>query len=231
MSLAWNASCAARLTGPTILHALMLDDLARLRELAVAAGFGGDVDDDGAGLHALDRGARDDARRAASRHRRGGDDGIGDGDARVEHFLLLALLVLRELARIAAGALGRDAGVDELGAERLHLLARGAAHVVGLDHGAEALGGGDGLQSGHAHADDQHLRRADGARGGGQHRQEAIERVGRDQHRLVAGDGGLRGQRIHRLRARDARHQFHREAGDLPIAQRLDFLGAARAPA
>ncbi len=49
-------------------HALVLDDLARLREFAVAAGFGRDVDDDGAGLHALDRGARDDARRAPAGH-------------------------------------------------------------------------------------------------------------------------------------------------------------------
>ena len=76
----------------------------------------------------------------------------------------LRLLLRGELARVAAAALGAHAGLDELGAEGLHLLARGAAHVVGLDHRAQAPRGGDGLQSGDACADDQHLRRADGAR-------------------------------------------------------------------
>ena len=40
------------------LHALLLDRLAGARELAVAARLGGDVDDDRARPHALDRRAR-----------------------------------------------------------------------------------------------------------------------------------------------------------------------------
>ena len=51
--------------------------------------------------------------------------------------------------------------------------------------------------------------------------------IRRDQHRLVARDGSLRGERIHRLRARYARHELHRETGDVAVAQRSD-LGVAR---
>ena len=138
---------------------------------------------------------------------------------RVQDFLLLGLLLGGELARVAAGALGGDAGLDELRAQRAHLLARRAAHVVGLDHGAEPLRGRDRLQAGDARADHQHGRRADGAGRRGQHREELVERGRADQHGLVAGDRGLRGQRVHGLRARDARYELHREAGDAPLLQ------------
>ncbi len=97
------------------------------------------------------------------------------------------------------------------------------AHVVSLDHGAEPFGGGDGLQTRHARTDDQHLRRADGARGGGEHGQKAIKGVRSYEHGFVAGDRGLRGQGIHGLRPRDPRDQFHGEGGDPALAQRLDL--------
>jgi hypothetical protein len=45
---------------------------------------------------------------------------------------------------------------------------------------------------------------------------------GTEQGAVVAGQGRLRGQRVHRLRARDARHQFHGEAAQLPVADQLD---------
>ena len=145
-------------------------------------------------------------------------------DARVEHCLLLGLFLFGEFARVAAAALGRDAGLDELGAEGLDLLAGGAAHVVCFDHRAQPLGGGDCLQAGDADADDQHRRRPDGAGRSGQHRQEPIERIGGNQRGLVAADRGLRRQRIHRLGARDARYQFHRERRNLPVTQRAHHI-------
>jgi phage-related minor tail protein len=37
--------------------------------------------------------------------------------------------------------------------------------------------------------------------------------VGGDQHGLVAADGGHGGERVHALRAGDARHQLHRAEG------------------
>ena len=69
------------------------------------------------------------------------------------------------------------------------------------------------------------LRRPDRAGRGRQHREEFRTRFGRDQHGLVAGDVRLRGQHVHRLRARRARQQLHRERGDLAIAQRFRALG------
>ncbi len=100
-------------------HAAVLDGLARARQLAVAAALGEQVDDHRARLHALDGGARDDARRRAARHAGGRDHAVGRGDARVQHFLLLGLLLGGQLARVAARAFGGHAGLDELRAERL----------------------------------------------------------------------------------------------------------------
>ena len=203
----------------------MLDGLAGARQLAVAAALGQQVDDHRARLHPLDGGARDDARRRAARHAGGRDHAVGRGDAPVEHVLLLRLFLGGQFARIAAGALGGDARLDELRTERAHLLARRAADVVGLDHGAEPLRGRDRLQARDARADHEHGGRADRARGGRQHREELVERGRADQHGLVAGDRRLRGQRVHRLRARDARHELHGEAGDAPFLQRAHQRG------
>ena len=132
---------------------------------------------------------------------------VRGGDVLLEHFLLLRLLLGRELAGVAACALGADAGLDELRAQRLDLFAGGRAHVVGLDDGAQALRRGDGLQPGDARADHQHLRRADGARrrwsaSAGTCRASAPRSAPPCSRRWR-----LRGQRVHRLRARDARHR------------------------
>ena len=96
-----------RLTGPTMRTPFVVDGLAGARQLAVAAALGGKVDDHGAGLHALDRCACVMIRGAGRPGTAGrGDHAVGGGDARVEHVLLLRLLLGRQLARVAAGALG-----------------------------------------------------------------------------------------------------------------------------
>ena len=64
----------------------------------------------------------------------------------------------------------------------------------------------------------------DRAGGGHQHREEPRHAVGGDQHGLVAGDVRLRGERVHRLGARDPRHGLHRERDDALAAQALDAL-------
>ena len=53
----------------------------------------------------------------------------------------------------------------------------------------------------------------DGAGGRGHHREEAARLARGEQRRRVAGDVGLRGERVHRLRAGDPRDRLHREAG------------------
>ena len=69
------------------------------------------------------------------------------GHVLLEDGLLLALVFLGSLLRIAARILRlrRGAGVDELGAETLYLFLDSWTDVIGLDHGAKSLGGGDCL--------------------------------------------------------------------------------------
>jgi hypothetical protein len=161
------------------------------RELAVATLLRGDVDDHRAGAHALDRRAGDDLRGRPTGHRGRGDDGIRRSDARVEYFLLLAPLLLGELAGVAALTLCAHARIDELGPERAHLLAGCAAHVVRLDDRAQAPGRRDRLQACNAGPDHEDLGRADGTGGCGQHWQELGQHGRGDQSGLVAGDRRL----------------------------------------
>jgi hypothetical protein len=106
-------------------HVVGDDVFARLGQFAVAAGFGGHVDDDGAVLHAADHVAGNDDRRLLAGNGGGGDHHVGGGDGLGQLFGLGCFLLGGEFARVAAGAIGRHAGVDELGAERFDLLAGG----------------------------------------------------------------------------------------------------------
>ena len=101
-------------------HASVLDDLAGHGDLAVPAGLGGEVDDDRARAHALDRARRDELRRRTAGNRGGRDHDVEVGNPLLERRLLLRLLLGRELARVAAGRLlGADAEVEERRAEAL----------------------------------------------------------------------------------------------------------------
>ena len=87
-------------------------------------------------------------------------------------------------------------------------------HVVGGDDGAEPPRGGDRLQAGDAGAHHQHAGGGDRAGRGHHHRKELAEAARGHQHRLVAGGRRLRRKGVHRLGARDARHQLQAEGGD-----------------
>src|SRR5437762_3250042 len=56
-------------------------------------------------------------------------------------------------------------------------------------------------------ADDEHLGRQDGPRGGHQHGEELAQGVGGDEDALVPGDVGHRAQHVHALCPRDPRQQ------------------------
>ena len=77
---------------------------------------------------------------------------------------------------------------------------------------AEAARGGDGLEPGDAGAEDEHLAGAMVPAAVVSIGRNCGERAGAEQHGLVAGDGGLRGEHVHRLRAGDARDQLHARA-------------------
>ena len=117
-------------------------------------------------------------RRLAAGHLGGGDDHVHAADDLVELGLLGGPLLGRQLAGVAAGAgrVDRRLELHELGAERLGLLARLGADVVGLDDRAEAAGRADRLEPGDADAQDQHVGGLGRAGRGGQQREVARRR-------------------------------------------------------
>ena len=81
---------AGRFSGETILTSWRDDGLARLGQLAVAAGLAREVDDHRAGLHPFDRLRGDELRRRAARHERGRDDDVEALDRVGQRLLLRA---------------------------------------------------------------------------------------------------------------------------------------------
>ena len=86
--------------------------LAGLGQLAVAAGLPGHVDDHAARLHALHRGRRHQPRRGTARHERRRDHDVEALDRVRQRVLLLGLLLVGQLARVAALAGGLDAEIQ-----------------------------------------------------------------------------------------------------------------------
>ena len=74
---------------------------------------------------------------------------------------------------------------------------------------------------GDARADDQHSRGSHGPGRSGHHGKHFRQRGGGEQDGFVSGDRSHGRQRVHRLRARGARHEFHGKQRDsrLPIAR------------
>ena len=100
----------------------------------------------------------------------------------------------------------------------------GGPDVEGGDDGAEPSRRRDRLQARDARADHERTDRCDRPRGRHQHREELRDAVGGEENRLVAGDRGLRRERIHRLRARDSRDRLHGERDHAGLAQLRDPL-------
>ncbi len=108
------------------------------------------------------------------------------------------------------------------GAEGFDFLLGGGPHIRAGDDAAEAARGGDGLQPGHAGADDEHTGGRHGAGGGHHHGKAAGEGAGGLDDRAVAGEVGLAGEHVHRLGAGDAREQFHGDAVDAGFREGRD---------
>ena len=173
---------------------------------------------------------RDQLRGRPSGHGGGRDHDVEVGHPLLERALLLRLLLRRELPRVAAlRLLPAHAEVEERRAERLHLLLDRRPDVERRHDRAEPPRGRDRLQARDAGAEHEDARRRDRPGRGHQHREELRAPVGAEQHALVAGDRRLRGERVHRLRARDPGHRLHRERDDAALAQPLDALGVGQA--
>src|SRR5580704_13692865 len=132
-----------------------------MRELAVAAAFGGEIDDDGARRHTRDHFLRDeDGRFFAGNHGRGDDD-VVFGDDFAEKFALAFVKAFVLRGSVTAGVLRVlrfDRQFDETGAEALDLLFHDGAKVVGGNDGTEATRSGDRLKPGDADAENQNAR-------------------------------------------------------------------------
>ncbi|GBD46430.1 hypothetical protein HRbin41_01257 [bacterium HR41] len=145
---------------------MRFDGLARLCELAVAAGLGGEVDDDRPGRHAPDRVLDDQKRRSAAGNGCGRDHRVHPGYRVGEQLALPLLLLFGERSRVAAlrfGVLDPQVDLEEARSQRLDLLADSCANVVAENDRAEAAGGGDRLQAGDTGAEHEHLGGADRA--------------------------------------------------------------------
>ena len=196
------------------------DDLARPRQLAVAARLGGEVDDHRAGPHAAHRRRRDQPRRGAAGDRAVVITTSEPAMRSSSCLLLLRLLLRRQLARVAAlGLLAGHAEVDELRAEALDLLPHDRPHVEAGHDRAEPAAVAIACSPATPAPSTSTFAGRDRAGRGHQHREEARQAVGGDQRRLVAGDRRLRRERVHRLRARDARDRLHRERDDAALGE------------
>ena len=130
-------------------------------------------------------------------------------------FGLGLLVFLAHFGGIAARAFAFDPGdafhEDRLCTQRQDLFPGRAAHVGCAHLRAEAPRGRDGLQARNADPHDKALGGGNRACRRHHHRKGAAIGIGRFDHRLVSGEVRLAGEDVHALRARDARHEFHRE--------------------
>jgi hypothetical protein len=210
------------------LHAVVHHGLAWPRQLAIPAALRRDVDDYRPRRHPRRHLRRDQNRSAPPRHRRRRDHDVLLRQYIAQRLPLLAIELLAHRLRVPALVLrARRFHVqhDEPRAETLDLLLHRRANVVPADDRAQPTRRRDRLQSRDARADHQHTRWRNRSRCRHQHRKHAGQGIGRDQHRLIARDRGHRGERVHALRARNARHQLHREERDPAFRQesrRLD---------
>jgi hypothetical protein len=214
-------------------HAVAHHRLAGHGELAVAALLGRHVDDHAAGLHALHHLGGDQLGRRLARDQRGGDDDVGVLGLLGVHRALRGLEALAHHLGVAAAARAffLVVDLDELAAQRDHLVGHLGAGVVGAHDGAQVGRRADGRQARHAGAGDEHLGRRHLAGGGDLAVEEAAEGVGRLDHRAVAADAGHRGQRVHLLRAESWRGSaVDGQHGGLARRQLLHQLGVLRRP-
>jgi hypothetical protein len=197
------------------------------------ASFRSHVDDHAARLHALDHVGGDQPGRGLAR-----DQGGGDDDVRLLGLLgvHLALGLLEALAHhlgiaAAAGPFFLILDLDEFAAQRLDLVGHFGTGVVGAHDGAEAGSSADRRQAGHAGTGDEDLGRRNLARGCDLAVEEAAECVGGLDDGAVAGNAGLRGQRVHLLgAAQHARQRVDGQHGDLARRELLHQFRVLRRP-
>ncbi len=206
---------------------------ARHGQLAVAALLAGHIDDHAAGLHGLDHVRSDEPRCRLARDQRRGDDDVGFFRLARIH---LALRLLEALAHdlgvtATARAFFLVVDLDELPAQRHHLIGHFGTGVVGAHHGTQIGGSADGGQARDTGTGDEDLCRRDLAGGGHLAVEETAEGIGSLNDGAITTDARHGGQRVHLLRtAQLARQRVHCQHGNLALGQLLHELGVLRRP-
>ena len=195
-------------------HALMAHNLARLGQFAIAALLHRQIDENRARLHAFNHFARHQFGRRASGDQRRANDNVLLGNMLGDQFSLPLLIIRAHFLGVAALCFAAVARIgldhDEGAAQAFHLLSGSRAHIRCADNRAQPLGRGNRLQARNTGPHNENPRRGYRACRCHHHGQGAVIFCGCIQHGLIASEIGLRGQNIHGLRARDARHQLHR---------------------
>ena len=96
----------------------------------------------------------------------------------------------------------------------LDLLLRRRANIGCRDNGAQTPRRSYRLETGDPRSHHQHARRLYRAGGGHHHRKGPSELIGSLERGFVAGEIGLGGESIHRLRTRNSRQEFDGERDD-----------------
>ena len=105
-------------------NAVVIDRFAGHSQLAVAAHFGSDIDDDRSRCHPFNRGAIDNAGCLFTRDGCRSNNCIGAGNVPVENFCLLCLFLIRKFAGVTSFRFRADPGGDKAATQRLNLFAR-----------------------------------------------------------------------------------------------------------
>lgn len=206
------------------------DFLADLSAFDVAAGFGGEVNDDGASLHAGDHIGVEECGGGAAEEFGGGNDNIALGADLCHALALFFDLFGGEFLCVALVGLAGIAEVDfdKPGAEGFDLFLDDGPGIESLDAGTEAFGGGDSLEAGDADADDKDAGGGDGAGGGHHHGEDAVNAFGGTDDGVVAGEIGLGTERIHFLGEGGTRNHLHGDGVDPLAGHGLKEIGTIK---
>jgi len=203
--------------------AVVGDGLVLLREGAIAAADGSEIDDDTAGLHVLDHVVLDKTGRRAA-----GDGGGGNDDVTLLQMLVESVLL--GLLERGGGLLGvttltsaflLEVNLDPGGTEGSSLIGH-IADIPGADDGTGCLGGTDGGQTGNTTTQDEGLGRGVLTSGGHLGGVEATVMMSGLNPRADTGNLGLGREDIEGLGDGDTGDRGHIDEHNLVLVSLLD---------
>ena len=214
-------------------YAMMVSDLAGLRQLAVAPAFRRQIDNHTAGFHGFHHIGGDQLGRRLAGNQGSGDDDIHlFGLFREQRHLRLDELVahLLGVAAATAAVLVVEIQHQELGSHAFNLFFHFQTGIKRPHNGAHAVRGADRGKACDAGPDYHDFRRWYLASRRHLAGKEPPEVIGRLNHRAVAGNIGHGAQGVHLLGTTDAGQAIDGEGSNLFGRQLLQKLGILRWP-